>query len=94
MSGIDIIYSGQEDKLDSPQEGPGRTVWRLDASAIKRKEGSGLEAQRFEIYQSGPKLAVIVMDGPEVVYAGYANPAVAREIIKMLEDKNRRIPTQ
>lgn len=36
MNGIDIIYSGQEDKLGSPQEGPERTVWRLDAPAIKK----------------------------------------------------------
>lgn len=88
------LNSGREDKLGSPQEGPGRTVWRLDAPAIKRKEGSGLEPKRGKPKERGLKMAVIIMDGPEAIYAGFADPKEVREIIKMLEDKNRRIPTQ
>ena len=39
-------------------------------------------------------MAVVIMDGPEPVYAGFADLAEVRAIIKMLEEKNRRIPTQ
>lgn len=44
--------------------------------------------------EKGQKLAVIITDGAEPIYAGFADPKDVQKIIKMLEEKNRRIPTQ
>lgn len=43
---------------------------------------------------SGRKMAVIVMDGAEPIYAGFADPKEVETIIKMLEEKTKKIPRQ
>ena len=43
---------------------------------------------------SGAKLAVIIIDGAEPIYTGFADPKDVQIIIKMLEEKQKKIPRQ
>lgn len=42
----------------------------------------------------GLKMAVIIMDGAAPIYAGFAEPKEVETIIRMLEEKQKKIPRQ
>lgn len=45
------------------------------------------------LMQERPK-TVIIMDGPHAVFVGFTDKENANRIIKILDDANRRYPTQ